>query len=192
MRHRAVCSYTAVAQLANHHAISLLFAELEARWAIATWSLSISIQVSATSIIAWVLWSVHRESRKLHNDRTIVSVMWVILESGAVLSTATVILLAFYVNQMTAGGIVVAFIGQLAVRDFQSLLILTLTRLCQTLVPTSILVRITLTTNAATQSSLTTTNAAPQGRNITIHFAAKTASDTMTDYEVEPSSRSSV
>lgn len=143
-------------------------------------------------MIAWVLWSVHRESRKLRNDRTIVSVMWVILESGAVLSTATVILLAFYVNQMTAGGIVVAFIGQLAVRYFSSRLILTLTRLCQTLVPTSILVRITLTTNAATRSSLTTTNAVPQGRNITIHFAAKTASDTTTDYEVEPSSRSSV
>lgn len=123
----AVCTYAAVGHLVHRHNISLLYAELEARWALATWSLSISVQVSATSLIAWALWSVHRESGKLHNDRTIVSVMWVILESGAVLSTATVILLTFYVHHLTAGGIVVALIGQLSVSQAKSCLVSTLT-----------------------------------------------------------------
>ncbi|KAJ3559856.1 hypothetical protein NM688_g86 [Phlebia brevispora] len=163
----AACGYAAAGELVNHHQVELLYANLVKRWAVASWSLSISIQVSATCLIAWRLWSVHRESRALHNDRTIVSIMWIILESGAVLSTATCFLLAFYVHQLTVGGIIVAMIGQLA-----------------TLVPTSILVRVTMSGRATSESSMSSSSFRPVGasrnRHVTLDFAAKTGESDVT------------
>lgn len=83
------------------------------QWILAAWSLSIVIQMSASLLIAWRIWSVHVHSS--HKDPTIVSVMWTILESGLVLSSATVFLLAFFLIKVVAAAIVIAICGQLDV-----------------------------------------------------------------------------
>ncbi|KAF7798419.1 hypothetical protein EIP86_009640 [Pleurotus ostreatoroseus] len=106
----------------------LLFSLSVQHWAIATWSLSIATQVSATLLIAWKVWYTHIGTVGPHKSQKSMSIMWIILESGAVLSLSHIILLAFYVHKITAGGVLVAMIGQL-----------------DTLVPTSMLVRVATT-----------------------------------------------
>lgn len=44
------------------------------------------------------------------------SVVWIILESGTVLSVGTVFLLAFYTTKKDAGAVVIGINGQTAVR----------------------------------------------------------------------------
>lgn len=85
------------------------------QWSIAGWSLSIAIQVTATCLIAWKVWAVQRASpAKLRSSRSL-SVVTMILESGATLSFSTVILLGFFAAKKEVGAILVAIVGQLAV-----------------------------------------------------------------------------
>lgn len=77
-------------------------------------SLSITIQASATLLIAWRIWSTHVKNGT-HSDRMIVSVMWIVLESGMVLSSVMVIFLALYLLETAAAGLVESIVAQLDV-----------------------------------------------------------------------------
>ncbi|KAJ3556204.1 hypothetical protein NM688_g2153 [Phlebia brevispora] len=134
----AVCGYVDVGQLATLSTEQLLFGISVQRWALATWSLSIATQVSATLLIAWKVWYTHIGTVGPHKSQKSMSIMWIILESGAILSLAHIFLLAFYVHKITAGGVLVAMIGQL-----------------DALVPTSMLVRVATTDRIQNQSHST-------------------------------------
>ncbi|KAJ3555088.1 hypothetical protein NM688_g2767 [Phlebia brevispora] len=95
------------------------------RWSLASWGATISAEMSATLLIAWKLWYTYIGTigaHRLQHLKTL-SIMFVILESGAILSSMSVILLAFYLSKAVAGGVIIAI----------------------TLVPTSIFVRLAST-----------------------------------------------
>lgn len=110
-----VCGYVDVGLLRSMPTEELLFSLTVQHWALATWSLSIATQVSATLLIAWKVWYTHIGTVGPHKSQKSLSIMWIILESGAVLSLGHIFLLAFYVHKITAGGVLVAMIGQLDV-----------------------------------------------------------------------------
>lgn len=99
-----------------------LFSLSVGRWALTTWALSITVQMSATLLIAWRIWSAHRAVKNFCTDSKLVSVMWIIVESGMVLSSATVFITALYMMNVNAGGTVEAIIAQLDVRDTRTTL----------------------------------------------------------------------
>ncbi|KAJ3559924.1 hypothetical protein NM688_g34 [Phlebia brevispora] len=129
----AVCGYADVIILTGLDIEQQLFSVNVKRWAIAAWSTSIGAEMSSTLLIAWKLWFTYTRSVGAHHRQHLksVSVMLVILESGAALSTMRVFLLVFYVKKMWIGAVVIVIIGQM-----------------DTLVPTSIFVRLASTNEA--------------------------------------------
>lgn len=110
-----VCGYVDVVQLATVHADKLFFSASVRNWALAMWSLSIATQVSATSLIAWKIWSAHHRAIGAHGNPRITSVLWIVIESGAILSVAHVLVLAFYLDRVAVNGILNNMMGQLCV-----------------------------------------------------------------------------
>lgn len=110
-----VCGYVAVFQLATMNREQLFFSVSVQRWALAMWSLSIATQVSATLLIAWKIWSMHSGTVGPHRRLKSISIGWIVVESGAVLSFTHVLVLAFYQLKVAAAGIPSNMIGQLDV-----------------------------------------------------------------------------
>ncbi|KAI0771364.1 hypothetical protein BC629DRAFT_1531366 [Irpex lacteus] len=106
-----------------------LFANTLAGWLDTYWGLTITTQVSASCLIAYKIWTTRRTLRYSRSSRAAksMSVLWLVLESGALLSSTTVVLLSFYVTHKVAGGTIAAICGQLGA-----------------LIPASILLRVSL------------------------------------------------
>jgi hypothetical protein len=84
-------------------------------WLVTFWLSSIVTQIGATALISWKIWSaISWRARKRG------SVEWAILrifvESGALYSAGTVVVLVMYLLQTAAGTIVAGMLGQLSVR----------------------------------------------------------------------------
>ncbi|KAJ3554256.1 hypothetical protein NM688_g3204 [Phlebia brevispora] len=152
----AVCGYVDVIILTGLNTEQQLFSTTVQRWAIAAWSTSIGAEMSATLLIAWKLWFTYTGSVGAHRRQHLksVSVMLVILESGAVLSSMQVFLLSFYVRKINVGAVIIAMIGQL-----------------DTLIPTSIFVRLASKTESdrsdphVTSSRLRSWTSSSRGRH---------------------------
>ncbi|KAJ3559928.1 hypothetical protein NM688_g38 [Phlebia brevispora] len=123
-----VCGFVDTVILANLTTEQQLFSETVRRWALGSWCSSIGAQMASTLLIAWKVWWTHIGTVGPHKSQMTLSVMWVILESGAVLSFSQVIVLALYVQKMAVGGVIIAMVSQL-----------------DALVPTSIFVRLAST-----------------------------------------------
>ncbi|KAI0087860.1 hypothetical protein BDY19DRAFT_994747 [Irpex rosettiformis] len=114
--------------MANGNDLSKLFGAVIAAWSNTYWGLTITIQISASCLIAFKIWVVqNRVTTTRAGSSWSISIVWIILESGAVLSLITALLLAFYTLHTIAGGVVGAISAQLAA-----------------LIPVTILLRVTL------------------------------------------------
>ncbi|KAI0697895.1 hypothetical protein BC835DRAFT_1305047 [Cytidiella melzeri] len=98
-------------------------------WLTAYWSITIAIQATASCLIAYKILVIRNQFSHVKSVRISrsMSVVWIILESGAVLSLTTILLLGFYTAHKSAGAVVAAIGGQLSA-----------------LIPVSILLRVAL------------------------------------------------
>lgn len=110
---------------------------------VAGFSLSLAIQVTATTLIVWkiavnTIWS----SMTSHKEH--LAVIWIIVESGAILTVTTIVLCTLYLLEMNTGQIMSNIMGQLGLRAsiIVSLSLLLMTYSFQCLVPTLIIVRV--------------------------------------------------
>lgn len=91
------------------------------RWSVAAWSLDLVVNALGTLAIAGRLWWVGRQTAGLKPDgrNTYLSVAFIILESGAMFSIATFILVIMFVNPPTTQGATAGIyvVTQLAVRS---------------------------------------------------------------------------
>lgn len=103
--------------LSKGNNLAELFEKSLAAWSTTYWSLSIATQLSASCLLAWRIWVIqsraHRARARMASGY--MPIIWIVLESGALLSFATVILLAFYLKKTNAGGVVAGICGQLVV-----------------------------------------------------------------------------
>ena len=107
-----VCGYSTIGQIANLSMMQDLFDV--AHWTTAIFSISLGIQIGATTLIvvktsrvpAWRYVSSHREN---------LAIVWIIVESGAILTAATATELTLYLLNMNAGAIIAPIISQLSV-----------------------------------------------------------------------------
>lgn len=106
--------------LAQGHSLAKLFADALTGWSDTSWALSITTQLSASCLIALRIWTVQNRSLLARSRAAsrCMPIIWMILESGAILSFATVILLALYTRHAVAGGVLVGICGQLVVGPF--------------------------------------------------------------------------
>ncbi|VDB92391.1 unnamed protein product [Peniophora sp. CBMAI 1063] len=111
-----ISGYTAMAHLAHLDPFNAVFDIQVAQWIEATWCLSIATQILTTLLIGFKLIVAVREQRNIGLMQTSVylSAFWAIIESGALYSLTTVMLLAFYVRGWSAGAICAAILGQLS------------------------------------------------------------------------------
>ena len=98
----------------------LQLATILRRWIITTWTLSIVVQCSVTALLSYRIWKNehHLQAISGHNNRSApqhMAVIWTIVESGAIYSAATALLLLLYLLKMNAGAIIGNSIGQIAV-----------------------------------------------------------------------------
>ncbi|KAF8163986.1 hypothetical protein BJ912DRAFT_1097021 [Pholiota molesta] len=104
------------------------------KYLLASWSLSIIIQVSATCLIAYRIWSLsagissHVVAADEKDRTNYTSIIWIIVESGVLYTVSTIILLAFFEANSQASNIIGKALGQIS-----------------SIVPTLIIVRVNLT-----------------------------------------------
>jgi len=139
-----ICGYIAISHLAHFTPVDPVFLATLGNWILSTWSLSFVTQVSATLLIAYKIWA--STAWGLRSSSSHMKVLWLVVESGAIYSFATAILLGLYASKANAGAIVGGALGQIS---------------C--LVPTSIIVRIGFVgTSASTVGSFPSFRAAPR------------------------------
>ncbi|KAI0087879.1 hypothetical protein BDY19DRAFT_994764 [Irpex rosettiformis] len=121
------CFIGIIFTLAGPQQLPIIFITRLGGWQETYWALSIVIQVSASSLIAYRILDIQRHAPRSMKRSKTMSVFWMILESGAILGCTTVVALSLYLAHKIAGGVVTAIGGQLAA-----------------LVPASILLRVAL------------------------------------------------
>jgi hypothetical protein len=102
--------YAAVADLANLSSLQPIFRI--GNTILATWALSIATQFSVSSAIAGRIVWISRDS-SLASNRYL-SVLWIIVESGAIYCITTVLLLTFFDLKTQAGAIVAGVVAQIS------------------------------------------------------------------------------
>ncbi|KAH9023684.1 hypothetical protein EDB85DRAFT_2277821 [Lactarius pseudohatsudake] len=107
-----VTGYTALVNLARLIPGNTVFLSRVHSWLIATWALSIATQLGATLLIGYRIWkSIQWNSSKgLRASR--LSILWILVESGALYSVTTTLLLGF--SSTNTGAIFVASLGQIS------------------------------------------------------------------------------
>ncbi|KAI0739311.1 hypothetical protein BC629DRAFT_300154 [Irpex lacteus] len=115
--------------LLGSQTLQSLFLITLGHWITTYWALTITIQFTASCLIAYKIWATQKRlsGSMLTRASKTMSVLWIILESGLTLSLTTVVLLAFYLTHRTSGAVLSAICGQLGA-----------------LVPASILLRVAL------------------------------------------------
>lgn len=89
-------------------------------WILSTWCLSIATQVISTGLIAGKIWW-HAQRNTVSKSRYI-SLIAIVVESGAIYTLSTAFLLAFADLKTQAGAIIGDMTTQIAVRSQQCLL----------------------------------------------------------------------
>ena len=84
-------------------------------WIIATFSTSLITQVVATSLISWRIVSTFRWKTNVARKEQL-SIVWMIVESGAILTATSVTVLTLFVLNINAGTLITSVISQLSVR----------------------------------------------------------------------------
>jgi hypothetical protein len=112
------------------------------KWVLATWSLSISTQIISTGLIAGKIWW---HARRISGSKAqYLSVIAIVVESGAIYTVATIFLLAFFDMKTQAGAIIGDMTAQIAV-SYRALITLNFDSELvhdQTIVPTLIILRV--------------------------------------------------
>ena len=109
----AVAGYIALANLAHLTLTGTVFLARVHDWLLTTWSLSIVTQFGATLLIGYRFWrSVQWSSEGTRASR--LSILWILIESGAIYSLTTVFLLGF--SSTNTGALFAAGLGQISVR----------------------------------------------------------------------------
>ena len=86
------------------------------KWFTTAFSLSLLTQISATSLIVWKIFN--RSAFDMANkSRVHLSIIWMIIESGALLAGATLAIFILYTLNMNVGQIVTNIDAQLSVCD---------------------------------------------------------------------------
>ncbi|KZV63318.1 hypothetical protein PENSPDRAFT_758046 [Peniophora sp. CONT] len=82
-------------------------------WLTAFWVLSVITQASATALVAWKIWStISWRARAVGSREWHILLMFV--ESGALYSIGTILVLAFYLQGSNIGTIIAGMLGQLS------------------------------------------------------------------------------
>ncbi|KAI0261167.1 hypothetical protein BC834DRAFT_972945 [Gloeopeniophorella convolvens] len=106
-----VCGYVAMGNLAMLNDSGTVFASRVHNWLLAYWSLSIATQFGATLLIGYRFWrAIQWHSKGIKASR--MSVLWILVESGAMYSVTTIILLGF--SSSNSGAIPAAALGQIS------------------------------------------------------------------------------
>jgi hypothetical protein len=154
-RRYSVTGYTAIAHLAQLTSTDTVFLSRVHNWLIATWVLSLATQLGATPLIGYQFWkSIPWNFQGIRASR--LSVLWILVESGALYSVTTLFLLGF--SSTNTGAIFAASLGQISVRvpaSFSPSFVSSRDVLLQALVPTLIIVRAGLKSSASSSSSFT-------------------------------------
>jgi hypothetical protein len=109
-RRISVTGYTAIGLLGH---LGTVFIPQVHSWLVATWVLSLAIQLGATLLIGYQIWkSIRLNSKGIRASR--VAILWILVESGALYSTTTMFLLGF--SWSNTGAIFNAALGQISVR----------------------------------------------------------------------------
>jgi len=109
-----VSGYAAMAHLALLPPSGLVFENSISNWIEPTWSLSLATQVLSTSLIVTRILLASFRQRHSNGQTYYSFIFWVIIESGALYSSTTIMLLAFYVTGEAAGAVCAAILGQLS------------------------------------------------------------------------------
>ncbi len=156
-KRRTVAGIGNVVKLSMTHSQAALLALPLQRWSYISWSLSAAIQVGASSLLAYKIWTAYAAVAHILNSPTRRQLVWIILESGVVLSSSTLLLLGLYACKRELGAVVIAALGQIDVRIYVNTYASSvLTAIEKTAVPSSILVRASLNKKAQEETSLDT------------------------------------
>ncbi|EKM60305.1 uncharacterized protein PHACADRAFT_189446 [Phanerochaete carnosa HHB-10118-sp] len=90
-----------IAALSKTQAVFVVY-----HWTVASFAISLGIQISATLLIVWKIWRTTSWASPASGHRERLTFLWIIIESGALLATATVAVLVMFVLHMNAGAIV--------------------------------------------------------------------------------------
>ncbi len=145
-----VTGYTALVNLAHLTPSDTVFLARVHNWLIATWALSIATQLGATLLISYRFWKTIRwtTSKGLRTSR--LSILWILVESGALYSITTVFLLGF--SDTNTGAIFAASLGQISVCRLSIFFSLVSDVVLQALAPTLIIVRAGLKSSGSSSS----------------------------------------
>jgi hypothetical protein len=108
-----VTGYTGLAHLARSAMAGNVFLSRVQHWMIATWVLSLATQLGATLLIGYQIWkSILWNFQGIRASR--LSILWILVESGALYSVTTLFLLGF--SSTNIGDIFAKSLGQISVR----------------------------------------------------------------------------
>uniref|UniRef100_A0A0W0FQN5 Integral membrane protein n=1 Tax=Moniliophthora roreri TaxID=221103 RepID=A0A0W0FQN5_MONRR len=131
-----VCVCKAIFNLTTLNPTDILFLPRVIPWLTAIWAMSLAVQGICTLLIASKIWWDSRTSRKAgFGSSRQMSVVWTIVESGAVYSISTVFLMTFFLLKTQVGAIIGDPLGQISA-----------------IVPTTIVVRVGLGLNHGSTS----------------------------------------
>lgn len=85
------------------------------RWTTATLSMSFAIQFSATSLIVWKIWRTTAWTESIDGHKERLAIIWMIVESGAIMTALTVTVLALFLLHMNVSGVIASVIVQISV-----------------------------------------------------------------------------
>lgn len=106
-----VSGYTALAHLARLNSTGSVFLTRVHNWLISTWVLSLATQLGATLLIGYKFWkSIRWHTKGIRASR--LSILWILVESGALYSVTTLFLLGF--SSTNTGAIFAAALGQIS------------------------------------------------------------------------------
>ncbi|KAH8984388.1 hypothetical protein EDB86DRAFT_154470 [Lactarius hatsudake] len=107
-----VTGYTALVNLARLTLANTVFLSRVHSWLVATWAFSIATQLGATLLIGYRIWkSIQWNSSKGFRASRL-SALWILVESGALYSVTTILMLGF--SSTNTGAIFVAALGQIS------------------------------------------------------------------------------
>ena len=112
-----VCVCRAIFNLTRLDSNETLFLTQVTTWLVALWAMSVTLQVLCTTLIASKIWwdshLIKKAGFGLHRQ---MSVVWIIVESGAIYSISTIFLMTFFLLKTQAGAIIGHPLGQISVR----------------------------------------------------------------------------
>lgn len=114
-RNAASC-VTVIVKLCNFTTADTLFIKSLGEWATSFWALSLATQSLSTGLIAGKIWWIFRNITMSAQDTSrYMSIVWTLVESGALYCTTTALLLTFYSLDLNSGAILDHISSQVSV-----------------------------------------------------------------------------